>query len=50
MIEITNNPINLNTIFDRLKKDDSGSIVIRDAIVRKMESGKKTHSILFHSL
>ena len=47
MIEITNSPINLNTIFNRLKKDNSGSIVIHDAIVRKTESGKNTHSIVF---
>lgn len=47
MIEITDCPINLNTVFDRLKKENSGSIVIHYAIVRSTESGKKTNSIRF---
>ena len=47
MIEITNRPINVNAIFEQLRKDNCGSIVIHDAIVRKSESGKRTHAIVF---
>jgi|WetSurSiteA1Bulk_404760.scaffolds.fasta_scaffold02339_5 molybdopterin synthase catalytic subunit len=47
MIEITDYPINFNTVFDRLKKGNSGSIVIHYAVVRSTESGKKTNSIRF---
>jgi len=47
MIEITDRQINLNTVSDRLKKENSGSIVIHYAIVRSTESGKKTSSIRF---
>lgn len=47
MIKISESRINLNDIFDQLRKDNSGSIVIHDAIVRKSESGKQTQSIHF---
>ena len=47
MIEITDCSINFNTVFDRLKKGNSGSIVIHYAVVRSTESGKKTSSIRF---
>jgi molybdopterin synthase catalytic subunit len=45
MIEITDYPINLNAVSERLKKENSGSLVIHYAIVRSTESGKKTDSI-----
>jgi len=47
MIEITDCPINLNAVSERLKKENSGSIVSHYAIVRSTESGKKTNSIRF---
>jgi len=47
MIEITDCTINLNAVSERLKKGNSGSIVIHYAIVRSTESGKKTNSIGF---
>lgn len=47
MTEITDCLINLNAVSDRLKKENSGSIVIHYAIVRSTESGKKTNSIRF---
>jgi molybdopterin synthase catalytic subunit len=47
MIEITDYPINHNAVSDRLKKENSGSIVIHYAVVRSTESGKKTSSIRF---
>ena len=47
MIKISESRINVNDIFDQLRKDSSGSIVIHDAIVRKSESGKQTQSIHF---
>ena len=47
MIEITDFAINLNGVSDRLKKENSGSLVIHYAVVRSTESGKKTNSIRF---
>ena len=47
MIEITDCTINLNAVSDRLKKENSGSIVIHHATVRSTESGKKTNAIRF---
>ena len=47
MIEITDRQINLNAVSDWLKKENSGSLVIHYAIVRRTESGKKTNSIRF---
>jgi molybdopterin synthase catalytic subunit len=47
MIEITDCLINLNTVSDRLKKENSGSLVVHYAIVRSTESGKKTSGIKF---
>jgi hypothetical protein len=34
MIEITDYPINLNAVIDRLKKGNSGSVVIHDTTLR----------------
>ena len=47
MILITDKPINAATIFDRLRKEYSGSIVIHDAVVKNSEAGKQTGGILF---
>jgi molybdopterin synthase catalytic subunit len=47
MIEITDCPINFDTVFSRLNKENSGSIVIHYAIVRSTEAGKKTTSMKF---
>lgn len=47
MIQVTNKPIDAAAIFDRLRKDHSGSIVIHDAVVKKSEAGKQTSGILF---
>lgn len=47
LFEITDGLINLNTVSDRLKKGNSGSLVIPYAIVSSTKSGKKTSAMRF---
>ena len=47
MIKITEKPIDVTVIFDYLQKDHSGSVVIHDAVVKRMEAGKPTSGIQF---
>jgi len=47
MIYLTEEPIDATRIFDYLQKDHSGSVVIHDAVVKKVEAGKPTSGIHF---
>ena len=47
MTEITDKPIDPQSVFDRLQKNSSGSIVIHYAIVKEVEGGKKSQSLEF---
>ncbi len=47
MIKLTEIPIDVAAVFNYLRKDHSGSVVIHDAIVKKTEAGKGTAGILF---
>ena len=47
MIKVTESPIDVTIVFDYLRKDHSGSVVIHDAVVKKIEAGKPTSGIHF---
>ena len=47
MITIAHQPVNLNSVFNHLQRNNSGSIVVHYAVVKKIETGRTVHSLKF---